>query len=53
MNENDRIPIRISLKFVPTDDKPVLVQVVAWHRTGDKPLPELLLTQITDEYMRH
>ena len=28
MNENDRIPIRISLKFVPrspTDDKPVLV----------------------------
>ena len=22
------------------DNKPALVQVMAWHRTGDKPLPE-------------
>ena len=55
-NENDRIFIRISLKFVPRspiDTKPALVQVMAWRRTGDKPLPELVLTQFTDAYMRH
>ena len=55
-NENDRIPIRISLKSVPRgpiDNKPALVQVMAWHRTGDKPLPEAMLTQFTDAYMRH
>ena len=37
-NENDRIWIRISLKFVPTspiDNKPELVQVMAWRRTGN------------------
>ena len=56
LNENDRIPIRISLKFVPRsaiNNKPGLVQVMAWRRTGDKPLPELMLTQFTDVYMRH
>ena len=54
VNENDRIPIRMSLKFVPTspvDNKPALVQVMAWCRIGDKPLPELMLTQFTDAYM--
>ena len=54
--ENDKISIRISLKFVlrsPFDNKPTLVQVMAWCRTGDKPLPELMLTQFTDAYMRH
>ena len=51
MNENDRIQIQISLKFVPrspSDNKPALVQVMAWRRTGDKPLTELMLTQFTD-----
>ena len=46
-NENERIPIRISLKFVPRspiDNKPALVQVMAWHRIGDKSLPEPMLT---------
>ena len=55
--ENDRIAIhQISLKFVPMspiDHKPVLVQVMAWRRTADKPLPELLLTLFTEGYMRH
>ena len=39
LNENDRIPIPISLKFVPRipiDNTPELVQVMAWRRTGDK-----------------
>ena len=56
LNENHRIPIRISLKFVPrspVDNKPALVQVMGWRRTGDKPLPELILTQFPDAYMRH
>ena len=56
LNENRGIPIRISLKFVPRspiDNKPALVQVVAWRRTGDKPLPELMLTQFTHAYVRH
>ena len=35
------------------DNKPALVQVMASHQTGDKPLPELMLTQFTDAYMRH
>ena len=56
LNENDRIPIWISLKFVPRsliDNKPALVQVMAWRRIGDKSLPELMLTQFTDTYMCH
>ena len=41
LNENDKIPIRISLKFVPSsliDNKPALAQVMAWRRQGGKPL---------------
>ena len=56
LNENYRIPTQISLKFVPRsqiDIKPALVQVTAWRRTDDKPLPEPMLTQFTDAYMRH
>ena len=37
--ENDIIPIRISLKFVPRspmDNMPALVQIMAWRRPGDK-----------------
>ena len=55
LNENDRIPFQISLRFVPrsqADNKSALVQVMAWRRTGDKPLPEPLLTQFTDAFMR-
>ena len=50
MNEKFFISIRISLKFVlksPIDNKATLVQVRAWHRTVDKPLPEPMLTQFT------
>ena len=56
LNENDKIPIQISLKFVPSspiDYKSALVQVMAWRRRGDKPLHESVLTQLTDAYMRH
>ena len=46
LNENDRIFIQISLKFVPrrpVDNKLALIQVMAWRRTGE----------FADAYMRH
>ena len=53
LNENYTTSIRISLKVVsrsPIGNKPALVQVMAWRRTGDKPLPEPVRTQFTDAY---
>ena len=41
--ENVGIPIKISPKFVPTgpiNNFPALVQIMAWRRSGDKPLSE-------------
>ena len=43
LNENVWISIKISLKFVPKgpiNNIPALVQIMAWHRPGDKPLSE-------------
>ena len=52
-NENLWISLKISLKFGPKvriNIIPALVQIMAWHRPGDKPLSEpmmvLLLTHI-------
>ena len=56
LNENDRIPIRFALKFIPRspiDNKPALVKVMVWCQTGNKPLPEPMMTQFTDMYMQH
>ena len=56
LNENYRILIQISLKFIPKspiNKEVVLVLVMAWHRTGDKPLSEPMLARLTDAYMRH
>ena len=56
MNEKFYILIRISLKFLPKgpfDNKSALVHVMAWHQTGDKPLPEPMFTKFTDAYMQH
>ena len=56
MNEKFWISIQISLNFVPRgpiDNTWALVQVVAWRRTGDKPLPEPMLTQFSDTYIWH
>ena len=42
-NENVWISIKISLKFVPKGPinyNPALVQIMAWRRSGDKPLSE-------------
>ena len=56
LNENDRIPIQIPLKYVPLspiDNKAALVQVMAWRRIGDKPLSEPMLTRFSYAFMRH
>ena len=46
LNEGVRLSINISLKFVPQgpiNNNPALVQIMAWRRSGDKPLPEPML----------
>ena len=56
MNENFCFFILVSLKFVPKgpiNNIPALVLIMAWRRSGDKPLSEPMLTQVTDAYMRH
>ena len=53
LNQNVWISLKISLKFVPKlyiNHIPALVQIMAWRRSGDKPLSEpmivILLTHI-------
>ena len=56
MNEKFCILIKISLRFVPKDpinNIPALVQIMAWRRSGDKPLTESVMTYFTDAYMCH
>ena len=56
MDEKFCISIWISLKYVPKcpiDNEATLVQIMAWCGTGDKQLPEPMLTQFTDAYMWH
>ena len=46
LNENIRISIEISLKFVPSgliSNIQALVQIMAWCRPGDKPLSEPMI----------
>ena len=50
LNENVWIPIKISLKFNPKgpiNNIPALVQIMAWRRTGDKPLSEPMILSST------
>ena len=56
LNGDVRIVIQISLKFDPKDtidNKSALLQVMAWRWTGHTPLPEAMMIQFTDAYMRH
>ena len=50
LNENVWIPIKISLKFVPDasiNNIPASVQIMAWRRSGDKPLSESMVNLAT------
>ena len=56
MNERFCMLNQISLIFVPkgpVDNTPALVPVMAWHRTGDRPLPDSIMTRFIDVYMQH
>ena len=49
LNENTWIAINISLSFVPKgpiDNIPALVQIMAWRRSGDKPLSEPMMVSL-------
>ena len=49
LNENVWIPIKISLKFVlkgPINNIQALVQIMAWRRSGDKPLSEPMMVSL-------
>ena len=49
LNENAWISIKISLKFVPKgpiNKIPALVQIMAWRRSGDKPLSESMMVNL-------
>ena len=48
-NENVWISIKISLKFVlkgPINNIPPLFQIMAWRRSGDKPLSEPMMVSL-------
>ena len=50
LNENVRIWIKNSLKFVPKgpiNNIPALVQIMAWRRPGDKPLSEPMIVSLS------
>ena len=56
VNENICILIKISLKFLrkgSIDNKPALVEIMAWRQIDDKPLSEPMRIRFTDAYMRH
>ena len=56
MTNSTWISINISLKFVPKGQInyiTALVQIMAWHGPGDKPLSEPMMAWFTDAYMRH
>ena len=49
LNENVSILIKISQKFVPKgpiNNIPALVQIMAWRRSGDKPLSEPMVVSL-------
>ena len=49
LNENVWISLKISLKFIPKvriNNIPLLVQIMAWRRPGDKPLSEPMLVSL-------
>ena len=56
LNEKIYILIKISLQFVPNgpiNNIPSLVQIMAWHRPGNKPLSEAMMGWFTNAYVCH
>ena len=49
LNENVWIPIKLSWKFVPKcpiNNIPALIQIMAWHSPGSKPLSEPIVVSL-------
>ena len=49
VTKNVWISIKISLKFIlkdPVNNIPALIQIMAWHRLGDKPLSEPMMVSL-------
>ena len=57
LNEDVRILLKVVLKFVPRvqiNNIPALLQIMAWHWPGDKPLSEpIMVSLLTHIYMCH
>ena len=56
LNEKVCMSYKISLKIVSKsliNNVTVLEKVMAWRRTGHKPLSEPMMVKFTDAYMRH
>ena len=54
-SENVSVSIKISIKFLPRcpiNNIPALVQIMAWRRTGDKPLSQPMMVSLL-LHMRH
>ena len=50
------IPDQISFQYAPQgliDNMSVLIQVMAWHQTGNEPLSYPMMTQFTDTDICH
>ena len=55
LNGNFWIQNKISLRYVPQgliDNMAALVQIMAWHLLGAKPLSEPMLVCFTDAYVQ-
>ena len=55
-NENMWILNNVSLKFIrkgPINNIPALVQIMAWRRSGDKPISELVVVSSNDTHMHN
>ena len=56
LKENFWLSNKISLKYVLyglIGNKPVFVQIMAWHWAWDRPLSEPVMSLLTDAYVRH
>ena len=52
MNENTLISLKLVPKG-PINNIPALVHIMTWCQSGDKPLYEPMMAQVTDAYMCH
>ena len=56
LNGNVLFPIKIALNIVskgPINNIPALVQIMAWRRSGDKPLPEPMVVSLLTHILTH